>query len=831
MAIALDSGFPVLSQGSGTRTATITTPGTNRLLIAIGTWASQTDTTALGLSSSGVTWTLANAQMTSDGGGTQAMASVWWAWAPSVLTDHVITFTGPSSFSTQLAVYCYSGTDDVVGEDGGAQANTGTTASNAVVATAANSVIVGGGTYWEVGTTVTALTDCTETQTEYTAGGETHWGIRRTNLTSGAGSVTIGVTLGSGGHWACVAIEVLAAAGAGGTTGTAAFTMPVATAVGVGTTVAAGTAAFTMPLATVAGVGTTVATGSAALAMPLATVAAAGVVVVKGTAAFTMPLATVVATGAFGATGTAAFTMPLATVAAAGRRVATGAAAFLMPLATVAAEGSAEAGEIVPMPYLTEAATIFGTSTPGLLQDGRFRGSFDWSSAGGGWAALEIGAGPTQLLVVMSSEDGSNGDLRPEWNSDTVGNFTAWTLQVSDDSTDGDDGTWTTVETVTANKYIYRQFLIPFTGKSWLKLNATSAILVDELEVWDASDGATDTWLFLGDSITNRATKRGNQGGLGQQPSFQELIQTSKAQYPAQIGGGFVAWAAADILDRMDTLLADFPHVEHWAVSIGTNDTQLGTSHLTSFATSLRAIIEAIQADGRTALVAQIPYATDSGYGGGNNPVTVNSVQYENAIDAFNRHPTNGILAIAAEYGLETPPDLYSVFQDDTALLDDGVHPTEAGCREWNRLWSEAVDGLYRESAYAAFTMPLATVAAAGTTVAKGSASFSMPLASVAAVGTTVATGTVAFTMPAPVVVAAGRSGSIQGTAAFTTPLASVAAVGTRVAKGSAAFTMPIFAVLAASTGEVQTVASVLLDSNGAFAATVNGSLYTCELD
>ncbi len=330
-------------------------------------------------------------------------------------------------------------------------------------------------------------------------------------------------------------------------------------------------------------------------------------------------------------------------------------------------------GGIVAMPRLGLGRPIFGTNTPSLLNDGAYRASYAWTAPKGAWAALDLGAGPSQLYVQISNEDSATGDLNG-------GGMAAFHWLTSADSTNGQDGTWTTVATITANPYITRASLLPFSGQRWLKLVMDSASTLDEIDAWDASGGVTDAWMFIGDSITNRATKRGSQSGVGNQPSFQANLQTAKGQYPAQGGGGIVGAGAADVRANIDAWLAAFPHAKYWAVSLGTNDAYAGAAGLPQWMGDMQYIIDHLKAAGRVPVLARIPYTTDRYYG------------FPSGTALYN---TSGIDVLVATNNLRPGPDLYTWFQGHTAELEDGVHPTETGCISWNRLWADAVLPMY----------------------------------------------------------------------------------------------------------------------------------------
>src|SRR6185312_6884109 len=68
---------------------------------------------------------------------------------------------------------------------------------------------------------------------------------------------------------------------------------------------------------------------------------------------------------------------------------------------------------------------------------------------------------------------------------------------------------WVTLTTVTGNTYHSRQHLINMTGYNWVRINVTTQLggrPMFNMDVHDASAGANDSWVILGDSITQDGT-------------------------------------------------------------------------------------------------------------------------------------------------------------------------------------------------------------------------------------------------------------------------------------------------------------------------------------
>ena len=344
---------------------------------------------------------------------------------------------------------------------------------------------------------------------------------------------------------------------------------------------------------------------------------------------------------------------------------------------------------IAPNPLISRGKPVYANPDPNAraaqVVNGHYYddGWFPWAGADGSPAiiAIDLGRGPTSILINWTSTASTN------YNETTYGGPGDYTVQVSGDSTNGSDGTWNTVATVVGNTFRTREHQIPFVGKRWVRLRITArsatclagAMNLDEIDVFDTSASAEDTWFFLGDSITAAAFRR--QDAI--QASFASLINTSHPGYfPLMINGGLGGYASAGIVPLIGGFLTTNPDCRYWAIGLGTNDAWNVTAGgaptaVATFKSNLQTIITAIKGAGRIPILAKIPYAIGAAHD--------QTPAFNAAIDELNR--TNG---------LHAGPDLYAHFQANQAGLGaDGVHPNEQGSLAINRLWAAASADLY----------------------------------------------------------------------------------------------------------------------------------------
>jgi len=311
----------------------------------------------------------------------------------------------------------------------------------------------------------------------------------------------------------------------------------------------------------------------------------------------------------------------------------------------------------------------------GLLVDGTYRAR-SWD--GGfptperpAWAAIEVGVGPERLLVSWTSSHNH------DWDERFYGAPAEYRIETSADSRDGRDGSWTTVLTVTGNPVRSRAHAVPFTGQRWLRMVFTRlpekvnawGLHLDEIDLHDLSAGGDDIWVFLGDSITAGVLDR----APGHQPSFAEQVAARwPGFHPAMIEAGKGAIHTDQAVAYVDKVLALNTDARVVAIGLGSNDWDPE-----AYRRDLGLIVRKVQAAGKIAMVARIPYRSDVG-----------------ARD-FAEQLSRVVDEVARQQGLLPGPDLYSWFRAHPERLTDHLHMDDRGAVELMRLWVEAAAPLY----------------------------------------------------------------------------------------------------------------------------------------
>jgi len=386
---------------------------------------------------------------------------------------------------------------------------------------------------------------------------------------------------------------------------------------------------------------------------------------------------------------------------------ATGAASMLLALAFGSGCGDSAPTQIVTQqtPIITQPNAIVSRhkhiySSPGngtAVTDGIYHNG-GWTiptASQPGWVAIEIGAGPTRLLV--SWDDGGTYNYQDKPGTTVYGLPGSYMIETSADTTNGMDGTWTSAVTVTDNLVRTRAHAVEFTGQKFVRLTFTApssvnpdanGIQIGEIDVHDISATGTsrpeDTWFFMGDSITAFAYDR----ATAQAPSFADLINmnaATSAYYPAMINGGIGGEKSSDGLARLGADMARNPDYRFFVLGYGTNDAAGGQVPVATFASNMQKMIDMLVADGRTPILPHIPFSDDGNHGA--------IPMYNAAIDDLTK--TNELPA---------GPDFYAYFMSHPDQLMqmngsavDKLHPNDVGQMAMNQLWFDAALPLYKK--------------------------------------------------------------------------------------------------------------------------------------
>ncbi len=237
---------------------------------------------------------------------------------------------------------------------------------------------------------------------------------------------------------------------------------------------------------------------------------------------------------------------------------------------------------------------------------------------------------------------------------------------------------WVTLVIVKGNHYHSREHVIDMRGNNWIRIRVTRVDGAVEnydvsinMDVYPASYGLADDWIFFGDSITAGGMGHLTVGGV---ESFAQLINAQAPNhFPAQEAGGIGYLTSADGARYIDTWLQFFPG-KYVALSYGTNDAN-SCVNADSFYDNYVTMVQAVLYAGKIPVIPHIPWAKTANVQ--NCGPTLNA-----KIDALYK----------AFPQIIKGPDLWTFFLHNQDLIsNDNLHPTDAGFGAYRQQWANAM--------------------------------------------------------------------------------------------------------------------------------------------
>ncbi|MEN9355409.1 MAG: hypothetical protein RL318_2734 [Fibrobacterota bacterium] len=332
---------------------------------------------------------------------------------------------------------------------------------------------------------------------------------------------------------------------------------------------------------------------------------------------------------------------------------------------------------VTPNPRISvgKNAVTNPASNASLLIDGKFGSA--WNYSPGSWAAIKVGAGPSKVMVNWNDASGNWSDLIPSSGACNGGTTypSSYRILTSANSTDGSDGVWDTLVRVTGNLVAGRSHVIDFKGASWVKMAVLAGQgRMDEIEVYDATNGVADSWFFMGTSISMMTFKSPVADS-----NFSDLVHARvPTQTPSFVRGGVPCINSSQVLTSITAYLDAMAGIHYLAIEMGTNDAWGGGDwNLANYTRNMQAIIDSARGRGMEPILART-LSTDSTRTTGNWQVHPG---YPKAIDSLTKK--NRLIA---------GPDLDGWFRAHPEQLNsDGVHPSATAAQAIQRLWADAM--------------------------------------------------------------------------------------------------------------------------------------------
>lgn len=331
----------------------------------------------------------------------------------------------------------------------------------------------------------------------------------------------------------------------------------------------------------------------------------------------------------------------------------------------------ARAESVVPMPVISHGVPAYASGSapwisPSVANDG-IESSMWVSDTVPAWIAYDLSGVPVaqrQQALVAWYASWALGYNKPSPTPD-LHLPTEYFIEVNPapGGTAAPATGWQTVVAVTGNTRSTPQHLVALGGASWVRLRATAssdpnAIALD-FDVHAAPDGASDSWLFMGDSITGMAAYL-----FSKIPA--QVHARAPGRWPAVIPAAVGGSNTGSAQETLDANLVGFPG-RYVVLAYGTND---GDSD--AFSASYEALVLKVLAAGKIPVIPHMPWSAIP------------------AILAKGPALNARIDALYAKYpAIVRGPDLWWAFAGRTDLIPEwDVHPNGAGNDEMRRQWA-----------------------------------------------------------------------------------------------------------------------------------------------
>jgi lysophospholipase L1-like esterase len=251
------------------------------------------------------------------------------------------------------------------------------------------------------------------------------------------------------------------------------------------------------------------------------------------------------------------------------------------------------------------------------------------------------------------------------------------------------DAGWAVVATAGKNTLHSRQHVFSMKGANWVRISAiesdgskgnTDVSL--NMDVFDASGGTEDNWIFIGDSITQMSMHHQAFACKMGSGTFAELINAKhKGNFPVQENGGTGYMQSSDGAKHINEWLALFPG-KYVALSYGTNDAWNGIKP-EDFYANYKTMVEAVIKAKKTPLVPKIPWSSTI------DKIRANGAGLNKQIDRIYKEYPRVIKG----------PDFWEYYKKYPELLSaDGVHPSwPDGLFAYRNAWADlASDKIYK---------------------------------------------------------------------------------------------------------------------------------------
>jgi GDSL-like Lipase/Acylhydrolase family len=269
---------------------------------------------------------------------------------------------------------------------------------------------------------------------------------------------------------------------------------------------------------------------------------------------------------------------------------------------------------------------------------------------------------------------------------------------------------WTTLKSVTHDVYGAGQYALNLSAYVWLRMNVTAGSSNNRSGNTDAAwhmdvvscssscttaGAAIDSWLFLGDSITNNSML---YGPTPPDNYMQEVHAGNSSFYPSAVNGGISFYTAALFRATdsstgkpyIEDFLNAFPNAHFVTLNLGSNDignhcSSFPCSYTATYISGMKKLVQDVINAGRVPVVPTIPWAPTrcSAVANADNPATSGTANYAIEHSLYTTYPQ-----------IIHGPDLWNYFRSNPSLINTSncPHPTATGQDDYRQLWATTME-------------------------------------------------------------------------------------------------------------------------------------------
>jgi lysophospholipase L1-like esterase len=347
------------------------------------------------------------------------------------------------------------------------------------------------------------------------------------------------------------------------------------------------------------------------------------------------------------------------------------------PAETGAADG-AGAGS-VGMPRISGGVPAFASGSADRAAAGPDKANDDDPSTSWvpdklpAWIAYDLSAVPVglrqSLLVVWNAPHAAGYiNASPPAGGDMPTDYTIETNAAPGGGAAPPTSGWVQVTSVQGNLHDTVEQPATLGGGNWVRMSITGssdATVAMDLDVYSAPNGASDAWMFMGDSITFITMPYPSN-------DLPRLVRNAKAdRWPAVINAAIGGTSAMSAISVIDDTMSGFPG-RYVVLAYGTNDLP------NEFGGNLETLVQKVLTAGKIPVVPHMPWSSSSN-------ILTNGPQMNQQIDAlYTKYPQ-----------ILRGPDLWAAFLNRTDLIPSpDVHPNSAGQEFLRQQWAQVMSAV-----------------------------------------------------------------------------------------------------------------------------------------